>query len=59
MLEQNGDRGKRKILSLDCETYEFQVLENLEVDILLEFDQIVMEWHQWDDYVLTLENPEF
>merc|ERR1712034_89528 len=45
MIDQNKDWGRRKILKIDCEGPEWDVFDAMDVKILLEFEQIVGEWH--------------
>jgi hypothetical protein len=55
-LDKNKDRNKRKILKVDIEREEFNVIKDISNETLRDFDQIVMEVHSL--YIKTNEAIE-
>jgi len=44
-LKANDDLGKRKVLKMDVEGAEWDSLDSTPQDILIQFDQIIIELH--------------
>lgn len=52
-LEKND--GLQKIIKLDCEGSEYDILESLVIaNLLKEFDVFMIEWHRMDNYKIRL-----
>ena len=50
-LKINNDLGKRKVLKMDVEGAEWESLDSTPQDILIEFDQIVIELHGINNFL--------
>ncbi len=58
LIEENGHRNERHmILKMDIEGYEWNVLENITLDTLDRFDQIVLELHNILDVPEVYSEP--